>query len=560
MVKRFLKQLLHREFSGLHEAAFLLGIFALASQVIALLRDRYFAHLFGAGEVLDVYYAAFRVPDIIFVSIASFVAITVIMPFLIEEEGRSKAAARRFLNTIFTVFFVAIVTLSAVMYWLMPGIIDVVYPGFSEVARADTTTLARILLLSPIFLGISNVYASVTQSNRQFFVYAISPVLYNVGIIFGAVFLYPSFGMSGLAWGVIVGAVLHMVVQLPVVSRAGLLPRFTLNIDWVYVWRVIRLALPRTIGLSVHQGGLLVLTSLAASVAVGAVASFQLSFNLQSVPLSIIGVSYSVAAFPMLARLFTEQRTKEFTEQVLTAMRHILFWSLPVIALFVVLRAQIVRTILGTGAFSWPDTKLVAASLALFAVSVAAQSLILLYVRGYYAAGNTRTPVVVNVLWTIGSIALAYVLLQLFHTTPLMRYFFEAMLRVEDIPGTAILMLPLAFSLGMIGNAIMLWLLFKRDFLCTKYSRVYRAFGQSFSASVILGAVSYLVLQLMAPIVNQQTLPGIFLQGLVAGVMGLIAGVLVLYLMGNREIREAGEALRHKFWRTKVVIPDKEEL
>jgi hypothetical protein len=106
----------------------------------------------------------------------------------------------------------------------------------------------------------------------------------------------------------------------------------------------------------------------------------------------------------------------------------------------------------------------------------------------------------------------------------------------------------------------MLWLLFKRDFLCTKYSRVYRAFGQSFSASVILGAVSYLVLQLMAPIVNQQTLPGIFLQGLVAGVMGLIAGVLVLYLMGNREIREAGEALRHKFWRTKVVIPDKEEL
>jgi len=553
-----LKNLLYGETSGLHEAAFLLAGFAILSKLLALVRDRLLAGNFGAGLELDIYYAAFRVPDFIFISLASLVASAVLIPFFIEKLG-DKKEARRFFNSVFTVFFAAIVLVSVIVFFLMPKLAPLVVPGFDAASQEMTVLLSRIMLLSPILLGLSGLFASVTQALRRFFVYALTPILYNAGIIFGIVFLYPTFGMPGLAYGVVLGALLHFVIQLPVLVRNGFIPRFSLSIDFEGLKNVLVLSLPRTFALSANHLVILIFIAMASLIAEGSIAVFNLSFNLQSVPLSVIGISYSVAAFPTLAYLLSNGKHKAFVDQILTAARHILFWSLPITVLFIVLRAQIVRSIFGTGEFGWAETRLTAAALALFAFSVAAQSLVLLFVRGYYAAGYTKKPLLVNVSSAVGTVLLGFLLVALFKGSEMFRYFIEALLRVEGINGTDILMLPLAFSIGQILNVVVLWYLFARDFKAP-FKDVWLTIRHSFYGAIAMGFVSFQFLRVFDDVFDINTLFGIFSQGLLSGLLGIFAGIILLMLLGNKEVKEIGKTLHRKFWQRKPIAPDQGEL
>ncbi|MFH1858980.1 MAG: lipid II flippase MurJ [Patescibacteria group bacterium] len=548
-----------KEFSGLHEAAFLLGFFALLSQIMAVIRDRLFASM-GAGVELDIYFASFRIPDILFVAIASFVALTVILPFFIEKLNTNKQQARDFINSIFTLFFLAIIIISIVVFFAVPYLVEIFFSGFEVGAQEEVVLLTRILLLSPILLGISNLFASITQTFRKFFVYALSPVLYNLGIILGLLFFYPSLGIIGLGFGVVLGAGLHMLIQVPVIIAHGFFPRFSLKMPASEIKKILILALPRTIGLSVQQIALFVLISIAASMAVGSIAVFQLSLNLQSVPLSIIGVSYSVAAFPTLARLYSKNKTKQFIDQVLTATRHIIFWSIPIAVLFVVLRAQIVRVILGSGKFDWDDTQLTAASFAIFSLSVVAQSLILLLVKGFYAAGKTLVPVVANVLCAGFIIIFAFFINNFLFTIPFFRDFIEILLRVENVPGSNILSLSIAYSAGVFINVFILWWLFKRAFSIGSCAQIQKTFRHSLYGSVIIGFVAYHLLDVFDDIFNLETFWGIFLQGLLAGLGGITIGTLLLIALKNDEIKEIVNAIHNKFWQTKTIVPDKDDL
>lgn len=558
MVNKVLN-ILSREFSGLHQAAFLLGAFALLSQVLALVRDRIFAHSFGASATLDVYYAAFRIPDLVFAGVASLVSVTVLIPFLVEKNEDSRDEAKKFLSDIFTAFLSFIVIVSVALFFAIPWLSGILFPGFSQEELNSLIELTRILLLSPIILGLSNLFGSVTQTFRKFFVYALSPVFYNIGIIFGVLFLYPTFDILGLGYGVVLGALLHFLIQVPVLAKERLLPRFSLPVDMNTVKKVTTTSLPRTIGLSVNHIALLVLVSLASSMKEGSIAIFNLSFNLQSVPLSIIGVSYSVAAFPTLARLFSGNKIDKFIKNILTAMRHIMFWSIPILALFIVLRAQIVRTILGSGQFGWSDTMLTAAALALFAVSLVAQALVLLFVRGYYAAGNTKKPLIVNVLSSVFIIVFAYLFVRLFEYSAFFQYFIESLLRVGGLDGTVVLMLPLAYSIGMSINAAMLLYLFKKDFGRLPAS-IELTFRHSFYGAVTMGFVSYQLLQIFDDIFNLDTFLGIFSQGLFSGLIGIAAGIMLLRVLGNKEVKEITRALHTKFWQSRPVAPETEEL
>jgi len=558
MVNKVLN-ILSREFSGLHQAAFLLGSFALLSQVLALVRDRIFAHSFGASTTLDIYYAAFRIPDLVFAGVASLVSVTVLIPFLVKKIEGDGEGAQKFLSDVFTSFLSFITVVSVVLFFFIPWLSGALFPGFSLEEQSSLVALTRVLLLSPIILGLSNLFGSVTQTFRRFFVYALSPVFYNIGIILGIIFLYPTFGILGLGYGVVLGALLHLLIQLPFVVQQNLLPKFSLSVDMEVIKRVATLSLPRTIGLSANHVALLMLVSFASLMNEGSIAIFNLSFNLQSVPLSIIGVSYSVAAFPTLARLFSGNEMEKFMKNIITAMRHILFWSIPILALFIVLRAQIVRTILGSGEFGWSDTMLTAAALALFAISLVAQALVLLLVRGYYAAGNTKKPLFVNVLSSIGILVFAYVLVRFFEYSAFFKDFVEILLRVEGLEGTVVLMLPLAYSIGMFINAGLLLFLFKKDFGKLP-APVELTFRHSFYGAVTMGFVAYQFLQVFDDVFDLNTFWGIFSQGFFSGILGIIAGVIMLRILGNKEVVEITRALHTMFWKSRPVAPETEEL
>jgi hypothetical protein len=163
-------------------------------------------------------------------------------------------------------------------------------------------------------------------------------------------------GISGLIWGVVIGAFLHMAIQIPFIIHKDTFPSLRLNFNWSDIKKVILISLPRTLTLSSNQLASFFLVSLASYMSGGTISVFSLAFNLQSVPMTIIGVSYSSAIFPTLSKFFVEKNRKEFLQQMIDSARHIVFWSIPITILFIVLRAQIVRTIYGAGQFDWADT------------------------------------------------------------------------------------------------------------------------------------------------------------------------------------------------------------
>lgn len=554
MVRRIIN-LLHKEWGSLHEAALLLGSMALVAQLLGFLRDRLLAAHFGAGVQLDIYYSAFRVPDFLYDTLGSAVAITVLIPFIAEYAKKGNGELKKFMSAMFTAFMLAFLIICGIAFVLMPKIVPWLVPGFSPAEQAMNINVARILLLSPIFQGLSNLYGALTQSLQRFFVYAISPAVYNLGIIFGILFLYPYFGIYGLAWGVVFGALLQDLIMLPVLIREKLVPGFFFG-HIKEVKRVLLTSIPRTIALTSSHLATIAIIGIASHID-GGVAIFTFGMTLQSITFTIVGSSYSVAAFPTFAKFWAQEEYHLFREHLLSAARHIIFWSLPVTALFVVLRAQIVRVVLGTGRFDWNATRLVAAALALFVISVVAQSLVSLFTRAFYAAGNSKIPLSINAFSGALIIGLAYGLTALFGYSLVFRYFIETILRVDGLYGTSVLMLPLAYSLGMIINVSLL-LVALHKIVSQVWVGIRRAFIQSFSVAVIMGFVAYYMLQFMVVYIDQKTLLGILGQGLISGGLAIVVGIFFFTILDNNEYKETKAAVHKKFWKQKPIAVETE--
>ncbi len=539
----------------MHDAAYLLAGFALLSTLLALLRDKLLAYNFGAGIELDIYYAAFRTPDLIYTIVASMVSIFVLIPFLAKKESDSER--QKFIHMLLLVFGVLLVAISAVLFVFVPILIhqffgELVIRGYG----GDLIFLTRILLLQPVILGLSSILSSVMQYYGRYFIYALAPLLYNIGIIIGIVSFVPKFGLMGLGYGVLLGALLHLLVQVPVVLKLGFLHDIHIA-RLADSLRVMLVSLPRTLALSANHITLFVLVAMAGSMPEGSIAIFTLAFNLQAAPLSVVGASYSVAAFPTLSKLFSNGEAKQFVNQITSAARHIIFWSLPIIALVVVLRAQIVRVIYGSGAFDWSDTRLTAAALALFVLSLAAQGIVLLFVRGYYAASRTMRPLVLSLLSAVLTVIFAIGFKYIYITNEVWRNFFEALTRTADAGGAVVLMLPLAYTLSSIITAVLFVLIFVYDFK-EGTERLRRTLLESLVGAFTIGATTYVALQGLSELMTTDTMLSIFTQGVIAGAAGILSGAMVLALIGNKEIRVVWATLHHKFWQNKKVLTDAE--
>jgi Uncharacterized membrane protein, putative virulence factor len=212
--------------------------------MLALVRDRLLAATFGADRELDLYYAAFKIPDLLFAVFAAALSVYVLLPFVNRlEVNEGSPATRAFLSQIFTVFLLAYVTVAAVIALAAPLLVPLLFPGLAS-ERETLVLLVQILLLQPLLLGLSSLFGVVTQYRERFVLYAISPLLYNLGIIIGVVAIYPVAGLPGLVAGVVLGAFLHFVVQWPLVQRSPLAFRVTRTIDWRQLGDVIQTAIP----------------------------------------------------------------------------------------------------------------------------------------------------------------------------------------------------------------------------------------------------------------------------------------------------------------------------
>lgn len=530
---------------GLQAAVYVLAASALLSSVLALVRDRLFAHTFGAGTELDIYYAAFRIPDLLFVTTGALVSVYILIPQLVR---RSPEEQKTYIDTIILGFSGLAVALSAIAALFAPYFLAALFPNFAAASLLPTlVTLTRIMLLQPILLGLSNILAAITQARQRYTLYALSPILYNIGIILGLIVLYPLFGMSGLAWGVTLGAAMHFGIQIPSIRNDGFFANIPTFREGRALIETMMVSVPRAMALSMNQLTILGLTVFASGLAAGSIAVFTFAFNLMSVPLSVIGASYSVAAFPTLASALSNGRRDEFLEYVTTAARYILFWSLPVVGLIIVLRAHVVRIVLGSGSFDWTDTRLTAAVFALLSIALAAHALTLLLTRAYYAAGRTFIPFFIATISAFATIVMAFVFLRMFED-PFILQTVQAVMRLEEVPGVSVLALALAYALVSIGTVISLTIMFELKFNGF-VARVWVSLAHGLCAALAGLLAAYGMLALIGPLTLTSTFLSVFTRGAAAAVVGILGAGIVYALLNNREFWETVTSLRGKLWR-----------
>ncbi|MBU2220370.1 hypothetical protein KKD81_00350, partial [Patescibacteria group bacterium] len=391
-------------------------------------------------------------------------------------------------------------------------------------------------------LGLSGIVTSVTQVSRRFVLFALSPVLYNLGIIFGTVVLYPMFGLVGIGMGVLIGALAHLAVHIPVLINAKLVPGF----EWPspkLLWPVVRDSVPRSLALAMGSVTTLMLTILAARTGEGSIAVYTLASNLQAVPLSLIGASYATAAFPVLAESMEAKRYEAFKSTLSAAARHIIFWSAIVAVLTLVLRAHIVRIVLGTGAFDWNATKLTAAILAVLVSALIAQGLVLLASRAFYAAQKSWNPLIIQAVGAGISVFFAWAALELAAAFPVFKFFIEALFRIEDTQGSAILLIALGAALGQLATGAIA-LITLRSVAPGVAKSLLRPLFEGFGAAILGGAASYGVLSFTASLAPATTLLIVFAEAALAGMVGLTVAAAVLALLANQEFKDLVASLR----------------
>lgn len=380
------------------------------SRALGLAREVIVAHRFGTSGETSAYVAAFRIPDLLFLVVMAGAFGSAFIPvfsrfFVRDEEDQAWSLASSVLNlAVVTVALTAVVAFVAAE----PLVRYLVAPNLTPALQELTVQLMRVLLLSPILLGLGIAAKGILEARDHFLLPALAPLVYNAAIILGALFLTPTLGIFGLAAGVVAGAAGHALIQLPGLRRVGMRyrPRFSLRTEGLAeVWRLL---LPRVIGQAAFQVNFIVVTGLASGLGDAAISALNFAWQLLMLPHGVLALSISTVIFPTMARLYGEGRTEELRVTFGNALRPLLFLSLPAAVGLYFFRTAIVQTIFQAGAFSAASTSLVVPALAIFALGLVAYGTVEILTRAFYAMHDTRTPVVAGVA-TIGlNIAIGY--------------------------------------------------------------------------------------------------------------------------------------------------------
>lgn len=497
-------------------AALVLAVASLVSRVVGLLRERVLTTAFGAGDTFDAFVAAFRLPDVVFNLIVVGALSASFIPLFTEKlvDNKNRKPAFDFSLSVFNLvlFLVAVLSIGFALtaHWLVP----LITPGFTGQKLADTVMLSRIMALQPVVLAASFVFSGILNSFKRFVAYAIAPILYNVGIIIGAVYFVPFMGVAGLGWGVVLGALLHFLVQTPSILAVGWRWQPVLSLRSKDLKVLGRMMLPRMLGLAGQQVNLFLVTIIGSTLAAGSITAFHLANNIQSLPIGVFGLAFAQAAFPTMSEQVSQKKMDALRKTITKSFRYILFFIVPLSAFFFLLRAQIVRVLFGDGAFDWDDTILTYSTLGWLTVSLFAQATIPLLVRAFYVRQNTTIPVAISLLGIIVNVVLAFLL------APVM-----------GVAGLA-----LAFSIAAIVNLMLLlgvlhWQLNGFDDWEVLFSLA------KIAVATLIGGIVLQALKVpVAAVVDMKTFGGVFTQLVATFAAGLAVYLLLCLLFKSEEL------------------------
>lgn len=438
--KKGLELLLKRQNNILSAAVVIMGTI-IFSQALGLVRQRLLVSIFGASDTLGIYLASTRIPEFFFQLIIAGALTSAFIPIFSDYIAKDKEAEAKKIAS--TLLFLSLIIFSVISVFLIifaKEISSLIAPGFSPSQIELMTNLTRIIILGEIVFIIGSFFSSILQSYNHFFIPGIASALYNLGIIIGILFLYQFFGIYSAAYGVILGAIIFVLAQLPTIKSLGFSLKPNLSFESIKsaaVWDVFKLIWPRTLSIAIFQLGSLVTVTLVSFLQNPGrnYVIYDYAQTLAFAPVALFGQAIAQASFPILSK--EKDNPEHFKLTFMTSFNQLFYLILPISVLLLVLRIPIVRLIYGASQFDWQATVLTGRTLSFFAISLFAQALIYLVSRGFYALHDTKTPLVIGTISTFLMIIFASV------------FIFYYNLGVESIA--------LAYSIGSIINFVIMF-------------------------------------------------------------------------------------------------------
>ena len=398
-------------------AAVIVAIGFMLSRILGVARSVAIANAFGTDPELAAYWVAFRLPDLVFQLLAGATLSSAFIPTYSRiRVTRGSRAAWRMASSVLHLVSVATFVAAGVAYIAAPKVVPWLAPGLGMATgrEAELTALAvhltRLMLLSPLFFGISGMLTGILNARQHFLAPALAPLIYNLSIIIAAVFFAKRFGIEGLAWGVVIGSAGHLLVQIPALSTVGMRWTPSLDVFAEGVRDVVALMGPRVIGLAASQVNFLAVIFFASFVSDEAISAMNYAFLMMMLPVGVIGMAISTAVFPTLAQHAAARETMLLRDALTHALRTILLLAIPASVGLILLAAPSVRLLLERGAFDERSADLVVSALVVYGFGIFAHSGVEILSRGFYALSDTRTPVAAAVVAMILNVALAAVL------------------------------------------------------------------------------------------------------------------------------------------------------
>ena len=506
-------------------ASLVLAIAFGVSAILGFLRSRFLNNAFFATEPgnLDVYIAAFRIPDLIFKLLVTGALSASFIPVFSSYLHKDKEEANKLASTVITLLFILFTLISIVVLIFTRPICEFITGSFNPEQITLMVNLTRILLIAQVFFLLSNFLTGILQIHQVFIVPALSPIIYNIFIILSIFALTPTFGIYGPVYGAIIGAFFHLAIQVPIVKKQGF--RFSPNFNFAHqgVKDIVRLMIPRSLSLGLGEIENTVTLFFTTSLSAGSVVLLNLALQLMYLPSRIFGTTVGQASLPMLSKNIARNELNTFRETVNKIILQSLYIALPITVLVLIHRLAIVRITFGSKQFPWSATLLTARTLAYLTPAIASQAIIQILIRSFYAMHDTKTPLKVSAFSLITNVFSGY-------------YF----INYTDL---GIVGLAISASLGNLSQCLGLLYFYIKKVDGVNWNQILVRFGKICLSSVIMGVVSWVTLQFLDLFVldTSKTINVIFLFGF-STLFAAIIYFITSYLL---KIEEYGDYQRY---------------
>ena len=521
MPKDFLKRglgLLLRQQNNIISAAFVIMATIIFSQILGLVRQRLLVAIFGASNTLGIYLASTRMPDFLFQIIIAGALSSAFIPVFSEFLGKGKnEEAHRLGSTLLMVGLVIFTAFSFILFIFANDFSKLIAPGFSNEQINLMANLTRVMIFGEIFFIFGSFLSAILQSYNHFFIPGIAAAMFNLGIILGILILSPFVGIFSAAYGVVLGALIFVLVQLPLIRRVGFSFKPTFSLKTKGVMEVLRLMWPRTISIAIFQIGTIVTVTLVSFLPNPGrnYVIFDYALTLSNAAVVLFGQAIAQAAFPVLSK--ERDRLSDFKTTFITSFNQMLYLVLPISALLLVLRIPVVRLIYGASMFDWGATVLTGRTLAFFSISIFAQALVYLISRGFYALHDTKTPLIVGALTTGLMLGLGAFFIFFYHYG------------IESIA--------VSYSIGSIVNIIVLFIFLDKKTGGFERKPLFASIAKILISTLFTGFALYIPIKLLDQLVFDTTKTVNLI--LLTGISSLAGLLLYLFLTWLFNVKEA---------------------